>query len=122
MESLSFGLKGLLGIVVLAILSFFQPKPHMNIEKGDPEMKAHYVEIVSQAVDNQCKTLEKVHGLSFGPENPHLGGARVANTAEGGMIGVRAPLAEHEQPIVRLYFEVDDIQKAVAAAEAAGDS
>ena len=33
---------------------------------------------------------------------------------------MRAPLAEHEQPIVRTYMAVDDIQAAVEQAEAAG--
>ena len=50
----------------------------------------------------------------------HLGLARVAEAADGLLIGVRAPLAEHETPIVRTYYEVADIAQAVAAAEAAG--
>jgi predicted enzyme related to lactoylglutathione lyase len=83
-------------------------------------MMAHYVEIVTTSVDEQCIALEQVHGLSFGPEVQDLGQARVAKTASGGLIGVSAPLAEHEQPIIRVYFAVDDIEKAVAAAEAAG--
>jgi hypothetical protein len=49
-----------------------------------------------------------------------LGGARVAEAPDGSLIGVRAPLAEHEQPIVRTYLEVDDIAGAVKEAEAAG--
>ncbi len=83
-------------------------------------MQAHYVEIVSDTVDKQCKVLEQVHGLSFGPEVQDLGRARVAKTANGTLIGIRAPLAEHEQPIVRVYFAVNDITKAVKAAETAG--
>ena len=79
-------------------------------------MQAHYVEIVSKTVDKQCKALEQVHGLSFGPEVQDLGRAQVAKTPNGVLIGVRAPLAEHEQPIVRIYFAVDDITKAVKAA------
>lgn len=83
-------------------------------------MKAHYVEIVCKNVEKQCKALAQVHGVSFGPEVEDLGQARVAETASGASIGVRAPLAEHEQPIVRVYFAVADITKAVEAAEAAG--
>jgi hypothetical protein len=30
------------------------------------------------------------------------------------------PLAQHEQPIVRIYLEVDDVERAVENAEAAG--
>jgi predicted enzyme related to lactoylglutathione lyase len=83
-------------------------------------MKAYYVEIVSKRVEEQCKVLEQVHGISFGPEVEDLGLAKVAETASGNLIGVRAPLAEHEQPITRVYFAVEDIIKAVEAAEAAG--
>ena len=83
-------------------------------------MQVHYVEIVSKAVEKQCKALEQVHGLSFGPEVADLGKARVAETSSGTLVGVRATLAEHEQPIVRTYFAVDDITKAVKEAEAAG--
>jgi predicted enzyme related to lactoylglutathione lyase len=49
-----------------------------------------------------------------------LGQARVAKFPDGSLIGVRAPLAGHEQPIVRTYLAVDDIANAVKAAEAAG--
>ena len=35
-------------------------------------------------------------------------------------IGVRAPLAQHEQPIIRTYLEVEDINRALKDAEAAG--
>ncbi len=83
-------------------------------------MQAHYIEIVTTSVDKECQTLEKLHGLSFGAEVPDLGLARTARTATGSMIGVRAPLAEHEQPIIRIYFAVDDIEKAVEEAQALG--
>ena len=83
-------------------------------------MYAHYVEIVSESVDDQCRSMERVHGMTFGPEVQDLGRAKVAETATGALIGVRAPLAEHEQPIVRIYFAVDDMAKAIKAAESAG--
>lgn len=83
-------------------------------------MKVHYVEVVCKSVDKHCKTLERVHGLKFGDPNPALGQARVAETPNGSLLGVRAPLAEHEQPITRTYFAVDDIAKAVKDAEAEG--
>lgn len=113
-------LQGLLVIITLVLLSPCQLISQTIIEKGDPEMRVHYVEIVSKAVDEQRKVLEQVHGLSFGPEDQDLGQAKVAKTADGTLIGVRAPLADHEQPIVRIYFAVDDITEAVRAAEAAG--
>ncbi len=83
-------------------------------------MRIHYLEIVCRDVAEQCAALERVHGLSFGPAVAALGQARVAEAPDGSLIGVRAPLAEHEQPIVRPYLEVDDIAKAVQEAEAAG--
>lgn len=83
-------------------------------------MGVHYVEIVCRDVSAQCAGLERVHGLSFGPPVPDLGQARVAEVPGGSLIGVRAPLAEHEGPIVRTYLEVADIARAVEEAEAAG--
>ena len=83
-------------------------------------MEVHYVEIVTTDAARACESLAQVHGLEFGEPNPDLGNARVATTAAGSLIGVRAPLAEHETPIVRTYFAVDDISEAVKAAEAAG--
>ena len=83
-------------------------------------MRIHYLEIVCRDVTTQCAALERVHGLSFGPAVADLGQARVATVPDGSLIGVRAPLAEHEQPIIRTYFEVEDIASAVKEAEAAG--
>ncbi|MBD3161845.1 MAG: hypothetical protein GF346_06180 [Candidatus Eisenbacteria bacterium] len=83
-------------------------------------MRLHYMEIVCLDVDAQCTALERVHGLSFGPPVADLGQARVAEVSDGSLIGVRAPLAEHEKPIIRTYVEVEDIARAVEEAEAAG--
>ena len=83
-------------------------------------MSVHYLEIVCRDVAKQCWTLEQMHSLSFGPPIADLGQARVAEAPDGHLVGVRAPLAEHEQPIVRAYLEVDDISAAVGEAEAAG--
>ena len=83
-------------------------------------MRIHYLEIVCRDVAAQCAALERVHGLSFGPAVADLGQARVATAADGNLIGVRAPLAEHEQSIIRTYLEVEDIARAVKEAEAAG--
>lgn len=87
---------------------------------GESNMRIHYLEIVCRDVEAQCAALALLHGLSFGAPVADLGGARVAKTADGGLIGVRAPLAEHEQPIIRTYLEVADIAKAIKDAEAAG--
>ena len=83
-------------------------------------MRIHYVEIVCRDVASQCAALERVHGVSFGPPLADLGQARVAGAPNGSLIGVRAPLAEHEEPIIRTYLEVEDIAKSIREAEAAG--
>lgn len=92
---------------------------------GEPSPKGsnvriHYLEIVCPGVTKQCATLERLHGLSFGPPVADLGEARVAKAADGSLIGVRAPLAAHEQPVTRTYLEVADIARAIKEAEAAG--
>jgi predicted enzyme related to lactoylglutathione lyase len=83
-------------------------------------MDIHYLEIVTKDVDATCATQERVHGVSFGAADAGLGGARTAPLPNGGMIGVRAPMHDAEEPVVRPYLLVDDIEAAAAAAEAAG--
>jgi hypothetical protein len=88
--------------------------------EGALSTDVHSLEIVCADVAAQCAALERVHGWSFGPEVADLGMARVAECPDGSLVGARAPLAAHEQPIVRTYLAVDDITKAIADAEAAG--
>jgi len=87
---------------------------------GDQMVGIHYLEIVTRNVDSACALYEALHGLSFGPPDPDLGGARVAEWPDGSLVGIRAPLAEHESPIVRTYVAVDDIEQAAKAAEERG--
>ena len=82
--------------------------------------RVHLLEIVCNETKAQIAALEQIHGLSFGPEVPEMGMARMAKTPDGSFIGVRAPLADHEQPITRTYIAVDDIEKAVEAVKANG--
>ena len=83
-------------------------------------MNVHYLEIVTQDLDATCDALEKLHGVSFSEPDPGLGNARTAALHGGGRIGVRAPMHAEEQPVVRPYLLVDDIEAAVEAARAAG--
>ena len=83
-------------------------------------MAVHYVEIVSHDVDTLTGLYQRMHGLSFGPPDPDLGQARVATQADGTLVGIRQPLAAHEQPIMRTYLAVDDIHHAVTKAEDSG--
>ncbi len=79
-----------------------------------------YLEYVTNDVDGTCSTLSAIHDVEFGEPVAELGNARVAMRTEGNRIGVRAPLAEHDQPIVRAYMLVDDIESAIKQAESAG--
>ena len=75
-------------------------------------MRIHYLEIVTKDVDAVCNTWEQLQDLTFRTE-PALGNARVAELDGGGLLGVRAPMHEQETPVVRPYFLVNDIEKAV---------
>ena len=88
--------------------------------KAQAAARVHYLEIVCRDVAAQCTALARVHALSFGAPVADLGQARVATAPDGLLIGVRAPMAAHEQPIVRTYLEVADIGKAIDDAKAAG--
>ena len=83
-------------------------------------MAKQYLELVSEDVDALVALHERVHGVSFGAPDPHLGQARVARCADGSLIAIRRPLAAHEQPIVRSYLAVDDIDRAVRDAVTVG--
>jgi predicted enzyme related to lactoylglutathione lyase len=89
-------------------------------KKGNLKMAVHYLEIVSNDVDALTALYQRMHGLSFGPPDPDLGQARVATQADGSLVGIRKPLAAHEQPIMRTYLAVEDIQQAVKEAEHVG--
>jgi predicted enzyme related to lactoylglutathione lyase len=83
-------------------------------------MAVQYLEIVSNDVDALTALYQRLYGLSFGPPDPDLGQARVATQADGALVGIRKPLAAHEQPIMRPYLAVEDIQQAVKKAEESG--
>ena len=83
-------------------------------------IKVHYLEIVTAKVDGTCLALGNAHGVTFGEPIAEFGNARTTNLRDGGIIGVRAPMRETEQPVVRPYLLVDDIEAAIKAAESAG--
>ena len=49
-----------------------------------------------------------------------LGGARTCTLLDGSIVGIRGPLRDTEDPVVRPYWLVDDIEQAVANVEAEG--
>ena len=83
-------------------------------------MQIHYLEIVTPDVDATCASLAKQHGVLFSAPTAELGNARTAVLRNGGEIGVRAPMHPSEEPVVRPYVLVDDLEAAVAIAEAGG--
>jgi predicted enzyme related to lactoylglutathione lyase len=88
--------------------------------EGQTTMQVYYLEIVTKEVDAVCAVYAAANGVQFGKPDAGLGNARTAPMPGGGLVGVRAPLRETEQPVVRPYWLVDDIEAAVAAAEKSG--
>jgi predicted enzyme related to lactoylglutathione lyase len=83
-------------------------------------MQVHYLEIVTPDVDAAVALYSGIHGVSFGAAEAMLGGARTAKLANGGTLGIRAPMHVTETPVVRPYFLVPDIEGSVAAATLSG--
>jgi uncharacterized protein len=83
-------------------------------------MQIRYLEIVTKDVDAVCATYAAANGVQFGKPDAGLGNARTTGLPGGGLLGVRAPLHETEEPVVRPYWLVDDIEASVAAAVEAG--
>ncbi|MFH1754806.1 MAG: hydroxylase [Candidatus Latescibacterota bacterium] len=83
-------------------------------------MQIHYVEIVTKDVEAVCTAYAATNGVHFGEPDAGLGNARTTALPGGGLIGVRAPMHEAEEPVVRPYWLVDDIATAIAAAVEAG--
>ena len=83
-------------------------------------MTMQYLEIVSVDVEATVALYERLLGLTFDAPDPDLGSARVARQPDGSLVGVRAPLAAHEDPTVRAYLAVEDIERAVRLAQELG--
>lgn len=83
-------------------------------------MKVHYLEIVSPDVEAVCRAYEAAHGVTFDAPDDALGGARTAALTDGSIVGVRGPLRESEEPVVRPYWLVENIEEALAAVVAQG--
>ena len=83
-------------------------------------MQIYYLEIVTREVDAVCSAYAAANDVQFGEPVSGLGNARTAALSGGGLVGVRAPLRQTEEPVVRPYWLVDDINAAVASATQAG--
>ena len=83
-------------------------------------MKILYLEIVTKEVDAVRAAYGSALDVQFGDPDAGLGYARTAALAGGGLVGVRAPLRATEEPVVRPYWLLKDIDAAVTAAVQAG--
>ena len=107
--------------LAFAVCACNPTQPAHDIQEPTEEaMFIQYLEVVTPDVNATCDALERLHGVSFGEPDVGLGNARTAALKGGGKIGVRAPMREDEQPVVRPYLLVEDIEAAVKAAQAAG--
>jgi hypothetical protein len=84
--------------------------PTGTAKGGRKAMQIHYLEIVTKDVDAVCAAYAAANGVEFGKPDAGLGNARTAPLPGGGLVGVRAPLRANEEPIVRPYWLVDDIE------------
>lgn len=64
-------------------------------------MKIQYLEIVTKKVEEVCAAYAAAHKVQFSEPDAGLGNARTAPLTGGGLVGVRAPLRDTEEPVVR---------------------
>ncbi len=83
-------------------------------------VKVQYLEIVTRDVDGVIATYASALNVQFSEPDAGLGGARTASLPGDGLVGVRAPLRDTEDPLVRPYWLVPDIDAALDAAVEAG--
>lgn len=95
-----------------------------NESKEEPAkataMKVEYLEIVTPDVDALVEQYSKAHGVEFSEPIAGFGNARTTKFEGGGMLGIRGPMRDTENPVVRPYLLTEDIQASVDAAVAAG--
>ncbi len=76
-------------------------------------MKIHYLEVVTHEVKATCRSYEAALGMKFEGTDDALGGAIIGRLPDGSMLGVRGLLSEVEEPVIRPYWLVGDIERAV---------
>ncbi len=108
------------GLVISMLLLSEKAAAQDHTRGEEPAVQIYYLEIVTPEAEATIAALSAQHGVTFGDPRPEFGNARTASTSGGGKIGVRMPLRDDEEPVVRPYLLVDDIDVASAAAEAAG--
>lgn len=108
--------------LALSVLGCTAPSTELGSHpnRGAPLMRIQYLEIVTVDVDAVCAAYAAANKAQFGKPDAGLGNARTAAMPGGGLVGVRAPMHPSEEPVVRPYWLVKDIEAAVASAVAAG--
>ena len=81
-----------------------------------PEHTVYYLEIVTPDVESACQLYGKAYGWRFEAKGPEWGNSFVATLPDGSLCGIRAPLHDQENPTVRTYLRVTDIEAAVQEA------
>ena len=84
------------------------------------EHAVHYLEIVTTDVQAASEFYGNAYGWQFEAEAPELGNARVTTLPGGSLCGIRAPMGDQEEPIVRTYLRVADLDAAVKRAAQLG--
>ena len=92
----------------------------MPDELDVPTVQIQFLEIATPEFDATAAHLSALHGVTFSDPVAALGNARTARLSSGGLLSVRAPMHELEEPTVRPYVLVDDVQAAADAAVAHG--
>jgi uncharacterized protein len=107
----------LAGMALGVLLGNAPPAP---ASPADNATKVHYLEIVTREVEAVVATYVSALGVEFSEPDAGLGGARTAPVPGGGLVGIRAPLRDSEDPVVRPYWLVADIHAAHDAVVRAG--
>jgi len=83
-------------------------------------LRVHYLEVVTPEVTSVCRAYAASLDVTFSEPVAELGGARIAELPEGGILGIRPPMHDAEEATTRPYYLVDDIEAAVESASAQG--
>jgi len=62
-------------------------------------MQIHYLEIVTKEFEAVCKAYAAANEVQFGEPDTGLCNARTTALSGGGLVGVRAPMYEAEDPV-----------------------
>lgn len=76
------------------------------------ESSIFYHEIVCRDFEQVSKQYSQLVGIEF-VKVAELGNALVATLPKGGRLGIRAPMSSSEEPLTRLYIQVDDLGASV---------